>query len=126
MVLMALVTGFVALYFAGSITRSKVSESRRDISATIRHARALAIERGEAQTVVFDLDSHTFGIGQKPRKSIPSDIVIAISDPVRGEITHGTYDIDLQPTGEVHGGSILLSKGTSKAVISPDPVMGVK
>jgi general secretion pathway protein H len=126
MALMALVMGFATLYFAGNMSKSKVSTSARELSATLRYGRLLAAEKGEEQRLLINLDSRTFAIVGRAARTIPSDITLTVSDSVRGDIYRGTYEVRLLPTGGVQGGIITLTKGRTVATVVPDPVVGAR
>jgi Tfp pilus assembly protein FimT len=126
MTLMALATGFVTLFFAGSLTRSRVATCAQEISGSMRYGRVLAAERQADEIFLVDLDSRSFGIEGRPSRALPPGMVVRVLDPLQGELAQGKYRIRLLPSGGVQGGSILVSRGSSRIVISPDPVVGVK
>jgi prepilin-type N-terminal cleavage/methylation domain-containing protein len=126
MILMALVAGFVMVYFAGNMGKSHVAGTARDLSSAIRQGRALAVERGEEQILLLDLDTRTFGIEGKGVRTIPPDITLTIADPLQGETGRGKHAFHLLPSGGVQGGAVTLSKGQSVINVFPDPVVGVR
>jgi hypothetical protein len=103
-----------------------VSATAREISGTIRYGRVLAAERGEDQTVLFDLDVKAYGIEGRPLKALPADISVKAADPVQGETSRGKWRVRLLASGGIEGDTIFLSKGGTSIAISPDPVVGVK
>jgi general secretion pathway protein H len=126
LVLMSIITGFSAIYFAGKAGGPRAAQTARDITGVLRQGRALAAETGEEQTLLVDFDSRSFGIEGKRTKVIPADLTIKISDPFQGEISQGKYSIHLSPTGAVQGGTIHLTKGQSTTNIYLDPVVGAR
>jgi type II secretion system protein H len=123
--IMSLMTGLGAVYFAGNVGSSRVAKSARDVAGTIRYGRALAAESGEAQSVAFNLESRSYGIGGRTARFLPADIAMRIIDQSLGEVNRGTYSVRLLPSGAVQGGTIVLQKGRSIVSIYPDPVVGV-
>jgi prepilin-type N-terminal cleavage/methylation domain-containing protein len=126
LLLMAIITGFGAIYFAGKAGGSRTTQTAREITVALRQGRALAAETGEEQTLLVDFDSRSYGIEGKRTKVIPADIAIIISDPFQGEIGRGKYNIHLSPSGGVQGGTIHLTKGQSTTNIYLDPVVGAR
>jgi general secretion pathway protein H len=126
MVLIAMISGFSTLYFAGNMTKSKVSATARDMASALRWGRLLATETGQSQRFLVELDARTFGIEGKAFRKVPPDIAVTVRDPLRGDIGHGTYEARLLPTGSVQGGVLTLTKGNTVVTIVPDPVVGVR
>jgi type II secretion system protein H len=122
--LMGLLTGIVSVYFAHAFGASSITGCARDISRTIRRARVVAAERGETESVVFDLDSRTYSLEGRRAGTIPVAAAIAIADSSRGRITSGRYSIRLLPSGGVEGGTIFLSEKGKSIGIQMDPVVG--
>jgi prepilin-type N-terminal cleavage/methylation domain-containing protein len=125
-VLMAIIAGFGVIYFAGSAGGSRTTQTARDISVAVKQGRALAVETGEEQVLLVDIDSRSFGIEGKRTKTIPSDIAVTVSDPLQGDLLRGKYTIRILPSGGVQSATIHLSKGQSKTDIYLDPVVGAK
>ena len=124
MFLITLMMGLSAVYFAGFLPSVKVNAAARDISATIRHARALARLSMENRTVLFDLDQRAYGISGTEKKYLPPETVLKVIDPVSGEITQGEYAIVLHPTGGTAGESVILSRGKQQLRIELNPITG--
>jgi hypothetical protein len=122
---MSLSISLGAVYFAGNRTSSRVAGTAREVSGVIRHGRALAAETGEAQSVVFDLKSRTYGIEGRTPKSVPADIGMLIVDQLQGELSRGTYSMHILPSGGIQGGMIILQKGQTRVNVYPDPIVGV-
>jgi general secretion pathway protein H len=122
---MSLSISLGAVYFAGDRTSSRVAGIAREVSGVIKHGRALAAETGEAQSVVFDLESRTYGIEGRTPKRVPADIGMLIVEQFQGEISRGTYSMRILPSGGIQGGVIVLRKGQASLSIHPDPIVGV-
>jgi type II secretion system protein H len=124
--LMSLMTGFGAVYFAGNVGSARITKIAREMSGAVRYGRALAAETGTVQSVVFDLDSRSYGIEGRTARSLPADVAMRINDQPGGETNRGKHAIRLLPSGAVQGGVIVLQKGRSIVTIFPDPIIGVR
>jgi type II secretion system protein H len=122
--MMSLMAGLGAVYFAGNVGSSRISKSARDISGTIKYGRLLAAETGQIQTVVFDLEAHSYGLDGRAPMAFPDDISVRVEDRLQGEMTRGKHFIRLLPCGGVQGESVVLQKGQSIVTILPDPIIG--
>jgi len=123
LMLMSLILGISAVYFANSLPTNRFNSATRELAASFRQARALARIHAEKQILTFDLDNKRYGIEGRKGKTIPQDIEIKIVDPVAGEITEGTYRFIIQPLG-AGGGTIVVWDDKRKASIKLDPVAG--
>jgi len=121
---MALILGLSTLFFANTLPSSRLNATAREISATIRHARDLALINSQKQTVTINLDSRYYGIEGIAGKNIASDIGLKVIDPLLGEIHKGEYPIVIDSTGAMEGGTIILSGGKKTLSIQLDPVVG--
>jgi type II secretion system protein H len=123
--LMSLIMGLGAVYFAGNSASSKIARSVREISGAVRYGRVLAAETGSVQSMIFDLDAHSYGIEGRTTRNIPADIAIRITDGLEAETNRGKHTVYMLPSGAVQGGTIVLQKGQSTVSIHPDPIVGV-
>ena len=122
--LISLIMGLSAFYFANSMPSSKLSAAVRELSATIRYARTLAMIDGKLQTLNIDLDAKRYGIEGRGYKSIDSGITIMVLDPFAGEVRNGVCRLMFQASGGVQGGTIILGSGKKEISIGLDPVVG--
>ena len=122
--LMSLILGLSTIFFANSLPSSRLNAAAREMSATIRHARHLALINGEKQTMIINLDSRYYSIEGIARKNIPSGITLKVIDPLLGEIRKGEYPIIFNATGAMEGGTIVLSTEKKTVTIQLDPVVG--
>ena len=122
--LISLIMGLSALYFSNSLPSVKFSAAARELSATIRYARTLALIEGKFQTLNIDLDAKRYGIEGRGYKSIDSGTTIIVLDPSAGEVRNGMYHVIFQPSGGVEGGTIVLISGKKQISIGLDPVVG--
>lgn len=119
-----LILGLSALFFTGFLPRAKFDATGREISAMIRHTRALARMNMESQTFTIDLDNRTYGITQATARNIPKGILVKVIDPFSGEIGNGKYSIVFNPAGGVTGGTIILFQEKRILQIVMDPITG--
>ena len=122
--LVTLMTGLSAVFISNFLPSVKFNAAGREMSAMIRHARSLARMTMESQTFVIDLDHKTYGIEGLTTKHIPQESLIKVVDPFSGEIIHGRYSIAFNPTGNMEGGTIILSARKKVLRIDMDPIMG--
>lgn len=122
--LMAVILGLSAIFFANSLPGYRLNGTVRDISTTIKQARAYAKMLNERQVVKIDLENRQYMLEGHDPKDIPPDIGIKIVDPVEGEITHGKYYIIVHATGGVEGGTIVLWNPRKTLSIRVDPIIG--
>jgi len=122
--LISLIMGLSALYFANALPSSKFNATARELSATIRYGRTLAMIEGKLQILNIDLDAKRYGIEGRGYKSIDSGTTIIVLDPSVGEVRNGIYHIIFQPSGGVEGGTIVLVNGKKQISIALDPVVG--
>lgn len=121
--LVTLIIGLSTLFFANLLPSSRFNSTVRDVSSTIRHARALAQIHGKSQIVKVDIDSKSYGIEGYNMKNIPSDIQIKIIDPLAGEIFEGKYQFIVHSVS-IEGGTIVLWNNKKAVNIQMDPVVG--
>jgi len=122
--LIALILGLSTILFVNILPSSRLNATAREMSATIRHAKHLALINGEKQTITINLDSGSYGMEGIVHKNIPSGITIKVIDPLLGEIRNGEYTIIFSATGGIEGGTIVLSTNKKTASIQLDPVVG--
>lgn len=122
--LMSLILGLSTIFFANTLPSNRLNATAREMSATIRYARHLALINGEKQTMIINLDSRYYGIEGIARKNIPSGITLKVIDPLLGEIRTGEYPIIFNATGAMEGGTIVLSTEKKTVTIQLDPVVG--
>lgn len=122
--LSAIILSIAGVFFSKTLSSSKLNAAAREISATIREAKSLALTGGEKQTVTINIDSREYGIAGRGSKSLPGDVQVMAVDPFDGEIRNGEYDITFQPYGGVVGGTVVLWNSKRTVSIQLDPVVG--
>ena len=122
--LAALLVGMGIIAMMGRLPVAKLDAAAREMSATMRQARALARTHMAKQSIVVDLDGRSFGIEGKPSHMIPDEIGIRIDDPLAGEVERGVHRLAFSPHGGIDGGAVVMTAGRRVVSIRPDPVMG--
>ncbi len=113
-----------AVFLANYVPSTRLYATARDLSATIRHAKALAQINGQSQAVKINLDSRQYGMEGRRIKEIPSDVYIKISDPFYGDVEQGQYTIVAYDSGAVSGCTVVLWNRKKTLSIQTDPVVG--
>jgi prepilin-type N-terminal cleavage/methylation domain-containing protein len=124
MFLISLIFGISAVFFVNSLPAGKFNAAARDISSSLRHARALAQIDGTAQAVTIDLEGKKYGLAGKELKPLPPNVGMKVLDPFSEEVTEGQYAFHFSPSGSSDGGTILLWNDKRTVSIVVDPVVG--
>jgi hypothetical protein len=124
LVLITVILGLGSIFFANSLPSYKFNATVRNISSTIKQARALARIHEETETVTIDMDSRKYGLEGRDPKDIPAGIAIKVIDPVSGEVQTGKYHFVLYPTGGMEGGTVVLWNAKKSTSIQLDPIVG--
>jgi len=124
LVLISLVLGLSATFFAGRLPSARLDATGREILAGIRQARTLARVENDRTAFVVDLDARQYGIEGAGFRDIPPEIGVRVVDPLEGTAVRGRYSIRFYETGAAEGGSIRLTSGRRTIVIETDPVIG--
>ena len=124
MVLIGLILFMAGFVSINAIPSARLESTARDVSTTIKQAKALAQINGTDQTLTFNLDERLYGIeGTTPRK-FPPDISVRIDDPASGQVQRGLYSMTFRVAGGVEGGTIVLWHKQKTFYIEADPVVG--
>jgi len=124
LVLISVIVGLAAIYFANTLPSYKFNATVRNISSTIKQARALAKIHDARQAVTIDMDAKQYGLEGHQSKEIPPGISVKVIDPLSGEILTGRYQFLFSPAGGVEGGTIVLWNSKRSASIQLDPIVG--
>ena len=119
-----LILGLTAMFFAQALAAGRLHATARELSATIRQARALAKINDTRQVVSFDLDGREYGLEGYGRKKIPSQVTLKVLDPYEGEIVQGHYRLVLEANRGLEGGLFQLSSNKRSVQIQIDPILG--
>ena len=122
--LIGILFGLSAFAIGRGVPSVRLNATAREISATIRFTRTLALTKGESQTMTIEFETRKFGIKGRDSKSIPSDISIRVIDPVAGEVSKGVYRIVFRPSGGYEGAQIVLRAGGKEVRVNTDPILG--
>lgn len=119
-----LILGLTAMFFAQALAAGRLHATARELSATIRQARALAKINDTRQVVFFDLDGREYGLEGYGRKKIPAQVTLKVLDPYEGEIVQGHYRLVLEANRGLEGGLFQLSSKKRLVQIQIDPILG--
>lgn len=122
--LMTMILGLSTVYFVNRLPAAKFDATAREIMATVRHARSLAMANSETKTVTIDIDQRRYGIDGLGVRNIPEDIGIKVRDPFSGEVLKGKYRLTFQAGGAAGGGTIIIWSDKRSQSIQLDPVVG--
>ena len=126
LLLITLIMGLSALYFAKTLPSNTLNATARELSATIRYAHSLSQVEGSNRILTIDMGKKIYGIEGRGYKSMDPAITIKVLDPFAGEITEGTYQFVFHASGGMDGGTIILgsTKIKREIKIELDPVVG--
>jgi prepilin-type N-terminal cleavage/methylation domain-containing protein len=124
MLLITLILGLAATFFANTLPSSRFNAAVRDMTATIRQAGRLAQATGRTQKIIINLDSGAYGIEGRAEKNIPDKAHIMVLDALKGEVSSGEYSLIFHNTGAAEGGTLILWNEKKKVNINLDPIMG--
>ncbi|MCX7912958.1 MAG: hypothetical protein N2511_00065 [Thermodesulfovibrionales bacterium] len=124
LVLIVLMLGLSTIFFANSLPSNKFNATVREIAAHMKYARTIAKLKGENQAFFIDLDLRQYGVEGLKSRELPQNINIKVFDPIVGEIFRGRYQMVVQSSGGVDGGTIFVFDGKRTATISLDPIVG--
>lgn len=122
--LIALILGISAVFFANSLPAGKFNAAVRDISSSLRHARALAQINGTTEAVTIDIEGKKYGIIGQELRLLPPNVLLKVLDPFSQEITEGQYAFHFGPSGSSDGGTIVLWNDKKTVSIVIDPIVG--
>ena len=123
-VLMGIALSMSTMFFSNALPSLQLNSAGRELTAMLRYAKTLARNRGEAQTIIINIDSGRYGIAGVQTKNIPEGIGLRVTDPLKGEITSGDYSITFHESGIVDGGLITIWNSRRRINIELDPVSG--
>mgnify|MGYP005837571745 CR=1 FL=1 len=122
--LITLILGLSGFFFAGATSSQRFNATTRSVATTLKYAKTLAIIDGEIKTFFCNIDMKTYGIMGKKTMNIPDGINIKVTDPIKGDIYSGTYDLVVYPSQVMPGITIYLWDKKRTARIETDPVAG--
>lgn len=121
---MTLIFGLSTVYYVNRLPAAKFDATAREIMATIKYARSLAIANNETKTVTIDIDQRKYSIDGLGVKDIPEEVGIKVKDPFSGEVLQGKYQLTFYAGGAAAGGTIILWRDKKTQNIQLDPVVG--
>lgn len=122
--LMVIILGISTTFFSKSFSGAKLGAAAIELSAIMRHAKMLAINKGETQTVFIDFDTGRYGIEGVRVKNIPEGVNVRAYDPETGETNHGNYSVQFRESGLTEGRIITLWTEKRSLDVAIDPITG--
>ncbi|NPU84143.1 MAG: hypothetical protein HPY65_06615 [Syntrophaceae bacterium] len=123
-VLMCLILGISTVLFADRLPGARQKAAAREIVATLRYAKNLAVSGKGRQVVELDLDARSYVLKGREKKLIPEEIRLVIheSDVKAGAVEGGQYQIRFDARGGNRWDRISLERGGRIIEIKSDPV----
>ncbi len=123
--LVALMVGLSSILMADRLLPlANLDAAARDMAATLRRARALALANGDERKVVLDFDSRDCSLEGVGSWKIPAGIGVAARDPLYGDVGKGKYEIRFAANGGSQCVDLVLWNIKRILVVRQDPVLG--
>ncbi len=122
--LITLIVALSSVFFANSLPSSKFNATVRELASNIRYAKASAKIKGGNQIFYIDIDARQYGIDGITTKDLPPNINVRAVVPSLGEIYKGRYQVLINASGGLEGGTIIVSDNKRTAEIHLDPIIG--
>jgi len=122
--LITLIVGLSSFFVVDSMPGANLDAAAREVSATIRRARVLAMLNSEERRIIMDLDAKNYGMEGFGFKRIPGNVGMMALDPLHGEVKNGKYEIRFTANGSIVGGDLVLWNSKRTITVRPDPVLG--
>jgi len=116
--------GISAYYATPRGTDKKLDWAAYEMASYLRQARTSVIKGGTSKTIIFDLDSGTYGPAEGPSRKVPAGFGIGIKDSFAGDIFKGKYSMVFHAGGWIEGGDVLVWNRKRTIIIKLDPVAG--
>lgn len=103
-----LATVLVSPALTKGLSSVRLKTAARDVSATMRYARSLAVSKAREQVVNFDISEGRYWLNEETSamRELPPDVhFIQVSTP-EGDIRTGRAEIIFYPMGSTSGGSV--------------------
>lgn len=116
LVIIGLSASLVLPRLAGGLSSLKLKTAAREVSATLRYARSLAVSMGKEQVMNLDIDAGKYWLNQDTVniRSLPPEVCFRNLTTQGEEITTGRVGIIFYPMGNSSGGSIFITTGKDR------------
>lgn len=107
--LVGLMLGLVGFSVGRGVTSTQIRNASKEIAASLRYTRSLAMRTREQQVFIVDIEARTWQAGNRPAKPFVKDMDITILT-ARSELTgENAGGIRFFPDGSSTGGRVTLT-----------------
>lgn len=116
LVIIGLSASLVLPGLAGGLSSLRLKTAAREVSATLRYARSLAVSMGKEQVINVDIDEGKYWLNEDKdnNRELPSDVRFVNVTTQGEEITTGRAGIIFYPMGNSSGGTIFVTAGKDR------------
>lgn len=127
LVIMGLVLSITSPLLTKGIDNIKLQTAVRELSATLRYARSMAVSEGKEQVLNMDIDTGKYWLNEKVSelRELPSDIRFININTGEKEVTTGKAGITFYPVGSSSGGVVWMGDQKRKYRLQVRLVTGV-
>jgi general secretion pathway protein H len=122
--LIGLALAVTAFSLDGGLQRAKLDASARDIAASLRHTRTLALTAHRAQWFTLDLNARSFVSPGRDARKIPAGTTLHVTSAAEDAGKPGVARIRFFPDGSSTGGHIELARQHRELRIDVDWLTG--
>jgi general secretion pathway protein H len=122
--LIGLALAVTAFSLDGGLQRAKLDASARDIAASLRHTRTIALVNRRPQWFTLDLNARSFISPGREAQRVPVDTVLHVTSAAEDADKPGIARIRFFPDGSSTGGHIELARGHREVRIDVDWLTG--
>ncbi|HEY3519532.1 MAG TPA: GspH/FimT family pseudopilin [Rhodanobacteraceae bacterium] len=122
--LIGLALAVTAFSLDGGLQRAKLDASARDIAASLRHTRTLALTAHRPQWFTLDLNARSFASPGRDARGIPAGIALHVTSAAEDADKPGIARIRFFPDGSSTGGHIELARRNRQMRIDVDWLTG--
>lgn len=116
LVIIGLSASLVLPTLTGGLSSLRLKTAAREVSATLRYARSLAVSVGKEQVINMDIEEGKYWLNEDKdnNRELPSDIRFLNITTQGEEITTGMAGIVFYPMGNSSGSSIFITAGKDR------------
>lgn len=109
--LIAVMTAIAAGVIRGGLGSARVRAASKDLVAALRHTRALALVKGEAQVLTLDVEKRAYRAAGRDWVELPGEMELSMLTATQEQLDDSTGRIRFYPDGSSTGGNIELRRG---------------
>lgn len=119
-----LILGMVSLSFPRFLSSAKLQAASRELIASLKQTRALALLKGEKQVWTVDLERGEYGPEKGKKRTLSPALSLTVITAPGEEIRQGTFQVTFEPPWGWESAEFLLSDGKKYITIHLDPLTG--